>query len=34
MRLYNEVGPRSSLVGRTPAEAYRDVGAELEKEVA
>jgi putative transposase len=34
MEYYNEVRPHSSLAGRTPAEAYRDRGPELEKEVA
>ena len=31
---YNEVRPHSALGGRTPGEAYRDGGPELEKEVA
>ena len=31
---YNETRPHSALAGRTPAEAYRDGGTELEKEVA
>ena len=34
MEYYNEVRPHSSLAGRTPAEAYRDRGSKLEKEVA
>ena len=31
---YNETRPHSALAGRTPGEAYRDGGTELEKEVA
>ena len=31
---YNEVRPHSALGGRTPGEAYRDGGPELEEEVA
>ena len=34
MAYYNETRPHSALAGRTPAEAYRDGGTELEKEVA
>ena len=34
MEYYNEVRPHLSLAGRTPAEAYRDRGPELEQEVA
>ena len=34
MEYYNEIRPHSALGGRTPGEAYRDGGPELEKEVA
>ena len=32
MEYYNEIRPHSALAGRTPGEAYRDSGPELEKE--